>query len=401
MRKLRTRTKVMMISVGFIIVFFIANRLLTRKHIEPVQVISHEAYEVFDKGSLNNLISHKDALIFKVDTISNLETLDFTKMIRFESQTLTPGMHYFVIVNKMNYQPFQVVTEDSILPFFEIKVNDLTVESGDTLTIIDLDSFKKSLIIEVFDQRGTTIESLDYTVEYPNFIDEVAASSMLIRSSDGIHNIEFDLKLIKKTSHSPGGSSQLPPTVEQLEKYHNLDLLVNRSNPIPKEFIPKLTDVPSKYSVSEGYRGHPQATQALVNMIDTMHDETGLWMVTTSSYRDYEFQGRLYSNYVKQYGQAEADRFSAKPGISEHQTGLAFDMVAPGYSMSDFGLSKQSKWVNISAHRFGFIIRYQEGKESITGYMPEAWHLRYLGTSLAQKVYESGLTYEEWIERNR
>ena len=103
---------------------------------------------------------------------------------------------------------------------------------------------------------------------------------------------------------------------------------------------------------------------------------------------------RDFMTYVKRSGKAEADRYSARPGHSEHQTGLAFDLNSIDMTFAD---TDECAWVNKHCAEYGFIIRYPKGSESITGYMYEPWHLRYLGTETAKKVYDSGLTLEEYL----
>lgn len=177
-------------------------------------------------------------------------------------------------------------------------------------------------------------------------------------------------------------------------------VLVNRKQRLPYDYVPKLKEMPSDYVVKNytGYYATPNTVDAFMKMVDALYEETGLWLWNTSSYRGADFQEELYTNYVNQHGQAEADRMSAKPGHSEHQTGLVIDVVTPDGSMWTFGQTEQSAWVNKNAHRFGFIVRYPEGKEHITGYMPEAWHLRYIGVDAATSVYQSGLTFDEWLD---
>lgn len=177
-------------------------------------------------------------------------------------------------------------------------------------------------------------------------------------------------------------------------------VLVTKQRALPADYVPPLKDIPEAYAVSTGYEATPATVDAFIAMVDTMKSETGMWMYTTSSYRDYDFQNELYTNYVAQHGQAEADRMSARPGTSEHQTGLVIDVVTPGGYMFDFAQTEQSTWVNNNAHKFGFIVRYPEGKEHITGYMPEAWHLRYVGKDMATKVKNSGLTFDEVLAQS-
>ena len=98
-------------------------------------------------------------------------------------------------------------------------------------------------------------------------------------------------------------------------------------------------------------------------------------------------------------GQKEADRVSARPGTSEHQLGLAMDLARKGSSQlnSSFGKTKEGQWVKENAHRFGFIVRYLENYEEVTGYMYEPWHVRYVGTEYAQAIYESTLPVELFL----
>ena len=122
--------------------------------------------------------------------------------------------------------------------------------------------------------------------------------------------------------------------------------------------------------------------------------QEGLNIYISSGYRSYDYQVKVYNSMVKAYGKKYADEVSARPGYSEHQTGLVFDLNSIDLS---FAQTKESKWVDAHAHEYGFIIRYPEGKDAITGYSYEPWHLRYLGVENATKVYNSGLTLEEYL----
>ena len=121
----------------------------------------------------------------------------------------------------------------------------------------------------------------------------------------------------------------------------------------------------------------------------------GLNIYISSAFRSYEYQTKIYNNYVARDGQQQADTYSARPGHSEHQTGLAFDLNSIDDS---FANTPESDWVAQHAHEYGFIIRYPADKESVTGFKYEPWHLRYLGVDSATKVYESGLCLEEYLD---
>lgn len=120
----------------------------------------------------------------------------------------------------------------------------------------------------------------------------------------------------------------------------------------------------------------------------------GLNIYISSGFRSYDYQAGLYQRYVDKDGKAEADRYSARPGHSEHQTGLAFDLNSIEESFAD---TKEGKWVQRNCYKYGFIIRYPADKEEITGYKWEPWHIRYLGKETAQAVYDSGLCLEEYL----
>ncbi len=125
----------------------------------------------------------------------------------------------------------------------------------------------------------------------------------------------------------------------------------------------------------------------------------GYNMWAQSKFRSYSTQNKLYNNYVKNRGKSAADTFSARPGHSEHQTGLAFDVCATGKPCinSGFDNTAEAKWLAANAYKYGFILRYPKGKESITGYKYESWHFRYVGKDLATKLYNGGnwITLEE------
>ena len=138
----------------------------------------------------------------------------------------------------------------------------------------------------------------------------------------------------------------------------------------------------------------PTALAALHELIAAMQDEGYAISDQYSGFRSYETQVGLYQSYVDQDGVAAADRYSARPGYSEHQTGLAFDLIdTSGNLVQEPGASK---WLLKNAAKYGFIVRYQEGKEASTGYMPESWHLRYIGED-AKDVAASGKSLEEYF----
>lgn len=180
--------------------------------------------------------------------------------------------------------------------------------------------------------------------------------------------------------------------------YH---LIVNKTQSIPKDFVPTNLVVPNiKFSFT-GYhekKNLEQTTSRALENLFAAARKDGITLAAVSGYRSYSRQADIYSNYVKRDGQKKADTYSARPGTSEHQTGLAMDVSAPSVNFQlteQLGNTKEGKWLAAHAHEYGFIIRYPKGKEPITGYIYEPWHLRYVGQELAKKVYTTGLTLEE------
>lgn len=148
--------------------------------------------------------------------------------------------------------------------------------------------------------------------------------------------------------------------------------------------------LPSNYNPGED----PEAVAALWEMFAAAQQEEGLTLFVKSGFRSYIDQYIIYNDWVALDGQAEADRYSARPGHSEHQSGLAFDLndVSQAFASSPEGI-----WLAENCYKYGFIIRYPQDKEHITGYIYEPWHVRYLGKEVAKAVYESGLCLEEYL----
>lgn len=211
-------------------------------------------------------------------------------------------------------------------------------------------------------------------------------------------------------NENPAEKPQEPSTpddVNMVEEPAAIDALVNKKNNLSSTYVPedlvKLEGIPTVLENPEINQLRETAYIALKDLFQAATDEEGYELHARSGYRSYGTQRDLYNSYVKNHGQAAADKYSAKPGQSEHQTGLSMDITcaAMNFQLDDtFGNTDEGKWVSENAHRFGFIVRYPKGKEDITGYFYEPWHIRYLGVELATKVYESGLTLEEYMESN-
>jgi len=162
-------------------------------------------------------------------------------------------------------------------------------------------------------------------------------------------------------------------------------LIANKKYPLPEDFNP----------------GENAEARAAFEQMATDAKALGFDLVAFSGFRSYEYQTTLYNNYANRDGKEAADRYSARPGHSEHQTGLAFDIGEKSredlWLTAEFGETPAGKWLADNAYKYGFILRYPEGKEDVTGFMYEAWHFRYLGVEKATEVKQTGLTLEEYL----
>jgi len=216
--------------------------------------------------------------------------------------------------------------------------------------------------------------------------------------------------------HRQTGSAPANNTTAQQQHQTNFDkqlyslsdasslwVVVNKQRPLnPKTYTPANLVVPNiSLRLSAGNEEmHVRAdtAKALEQMAAAAKNEAGLSLMLASGYRSYNFQVNLYNGYVKQQGQSVADTQSARPGYSEHQTGLAADLEPASRTCeveNCFATTSEGKWLAANAYRFGFIIRYPEGQQDITGYIYEPWHVRYVGTALANEMHGENATTME------
>ena len=180
------------------------------------------------------------------------------------------------------------------------------------------------------------------------------------------------------------------------------DAMMNKSRKLPAGYIPEdlvRITVPTILSFEEVNHLRRPAAEALSRMFRTAEEEMNYILSARSGYRSYKTQVSLFDSNVRAHGREYADKFSAQPGTSEHQSGLAMDITAEvmNYQLEQsFGETPEGRWTAENAHRFGFIIRYPEGKEGITGYAYEPWHLRYVGKTLAGEIFSRQLCLEEY-----
>lgn len=214
------------------------------------------------------------------------------------------------------------------------------------------------------------------------------------------------------TASQPADTAEPAPTTEaplapsdrwDIDSAASLQSIVNKLRPMqPAEYAPELVDVSTEQEGGEVVR--PELDAALTELDAAMRAAIGEGTYVTSSYRSYDLQAQYYQNAIANYGQEAADTTSARPGHSEHQTGLAIDLMSTAMACRldhCFGETEAGQWIAEHAWEHGFVVRYPPGEQAqaITGYYWEPWHLRYIGTDVSTAMHEQGIaTLEEFFE---
>ncbi|MBD7913553.1 M15 family metallopeptidase [Clostridium sp. Sa3CUN1] len=187
---------------------------------------------------------------------------------------------------------------------------------------------------------------------------------------------------------------------ERNSKINNILILVNRKNGLDKSYIPMDLTIPEIPFSDEATNEEKQVAGIIKEPLEELINEAkkeGIILIGNSAYRSYESQEIIYNNRVRDEGKKSADAYVAKPGFSEHQTGLCID-ITNKYRYFAEG-TEEAEWLEKNCSRFGFIIRYPKNKKRITGIEYEPWHIRYVGKDVAKYIYDNGITLEEYLEK--
>ena len=231
-------------------------------------------------------------------------------------------------------------------------------------------------ISKYYEYNNFNVQSIDRYNEYANKTD------YSIDKVITYVNIKLDLPVYTNTIITDSPDS--------------LTVLVNKYNGLPNNYKPNdLAYVAGAYGNNVPMRSI--AKENFLKLQEAAKKEININLLPTTAYRDYSFQKNLYNNYVNKDGVEAADKYSARPGFSEHQTGLAIDLK--NTALKDIRLTDDDfKWLSENAYKYGFIIRYPKDKVFITGYQFENWHIRYVGYDEAKIIYENNLTLEEYVD---
>ena len=327
-----------------------------------------------------------------------------------------------VLISNLNVE---INSEVSLLSFIkdikngEILTEDTTLDTSKIgtkkLEILIKDKFNKeekySFNINIVDTTEPTIkgntELITYIGKNIDLLKDVSATdnsnediTVSIEGEYDINNIgEYPLNYI--ATDSSGNKSTSSFTLKVIKDPNNYTFKTSKGYTAKVEggitYIDGILIANKTYKLPSSYgSGLTKETKNAFNLMDADATALGLNLYISSGYRSYYDQKYIYNNYVKKDGQKEADTYSARAGHSEHQTGLAFDLNSINDSFTN---TPEGKWVHDNCYKYGLILRYPKGKDDITGYMHESWHLRYVGIDLATKLYNNGdwITLEEYF----
>lgn len=256
-----------------------------------------------------------------------------------------------IVINRVETKENEVIEK---IAFNEIVVDDYKTKVGETRIISEGVEGEKKIIYTITYEDGNEISRV------------ITSEEIIVEPTD---------KVVAQGIFDPS----------------SLTVCVNRKSTLSSDYKPTDLVLPDVRAVNSSNRLYmrKEAASALEELFKAAEDEN-YYLYAVSGYRSYSYQKSIYNPY---------SGYSAPAGASEHQLGLAMDITLAKYNgilSVDFGNTKEGKWVKENAHKYGFIIRYLQGKEDITGYNYEPWHLRYLGVDLATELYEKNITLEEY-----
>lgn len=308
----------------------------------------------------------------------------FSSSLKIDTIPLEKGKEYPAVGNytlAVHYQTgwihrvkeIRIIVKDSKAPTFTKKETNISIPYGQS----DYDFLSHFSAEDLSGcQLSLSVEEVDFT-KAGKYNAKVSAIDPYENKTEFSFQVEVEEEKIVILEKPKAVENTIISKVEPT--YVNGILVVNKKHPLDASYAP----------------GENAEAGANVRAMIAEMQMLGLNVSTSySGYRSYAYQNQLYWSYVNSYGQAAADTFSARAGYSEHQTGLAFDLLH--YNGALITASAEANWIANNAYRYGFIVRYQSGKESITGYQAEPWHLRYVGNQ-AESIMRSGLTLEEYL----
>ena len=323
----------------------------------------------------NNIVqeqveTYKEELVelgYSEEIIKELEN----KLEIADLETLSEYDYIEVLLDIINDEEFKHENLDKYLSYYE---NGMNASAVVYIVNNDISYTYNEKLVSIMNHNYFIANNLDrYMVYDSENIDEIITNVNT--------NIDRDFYKDIVSSDTTKGNLLI------VNKYYKLD---------DGYYYGDLVTMSTRYSISGGQKLNHDAYDAFKKLVEAGEKE-GVYIRNLSAYRSYGRQSTIYNNYKKEHGLEWTDKWSARPGHSEHQTGLALDVTKKGMStFTGFEDTKEFTWISNNAHKFGFILRYPENKSYITGYGYEPWHYRYVGVEVATYIYENDITFEEY-----
>lgn len=331
-------------------------------------------FEIHTEVKLLSLVDHKDD---RVKILSKDETID-TSTLGEQKVTIR-----YEVEKEKREKTFKVMIIDTTAPTMEYPKELSTTEESEIDLLKDVKVSDNSM-----EEIQATVEGdYDFNKEGTYHLKYVASDSSNNKSEE-----EFTLTVNKKPVVNTSNPNSLQSNTTFTTTKGFQGKTVNGVTYIDGVLIANKTySLPSNYG--SGLTGE---TQQAFNQMRDAAASNGLNLSIISGFRSYSHQNNIYNNYVARDGKVAADRYSARPGHSEHQTGLAIDINSLSQSFEN---TAEGKWLKDNSYHYGFILRYPKDGEAVTGYMYEPWHFRYVGVELATKLYNNGswITLEDYF----
>ena len=373
-RKKNNKKKVLILIIIIILILSLVYILLPKNY-----GYKKETIEVFKENDLYEQIKDKKIYSKTLEEAINQNSFNKEYFLEYLDIKYIDDKDFISNINKLLN-----------LGYSSKDINAIYNKIPDSVNII-IDSKYNKDIINIMNLSYFKIDNLKRYLDY---------DIMEVKSIYDISNIKKDFNYEDVVTYVNANLDKEYYSSDNLisnEDASKIDVLVNKDHKLDENYEPSdLTIIDSKYA-SGTQKLRKEAQIKFEEMASDMAKEN-LKIYAGSTYRSYTYQKGLYDRYVKKDGFAAAETYSARSGYSEHQLGLAVDIVNGKWDYLSEN-DKEYDYLVKNSYKYGFILRYPRGSEYITGYMFEDWHFRYLGVELATKVFNSGLTYDEYIAR--
>lgn len=373
-RKKNNKKKVLILIIIIILILSLVYILLPKNY-----GYKKETIEVFKENNLYSQIKDKKIYSKTLEEAINQNSFNKEYFLEYLDIKYIDDKDFISNINKLLN-----------LGYSSKDINAIYNKIPDNVNII-IDSKYNKDIINIMNLSYFKIDNLKRYLDY---------DIMEVKSIYDISNIKKDFNYEDVVTYVNANLDKEYYSSDNLisnEDASKIDVLVNKYHKLDENYEPSdLTIIDSKYA-SGTQKLRKEAQIKFEEMASDMAKEN-LKIYAGSTYRSYTYQKGLYDRYVKKDGFAAAETYSARSGYSEHQLGLAVDIVNDKWDYLSEN-DKEYDYLVKNSYKYGFILRYPRGSEYVTGYMFEDWHFRYLGVELATKVFNSGLTYDEYIAR--